>query len=418
MKLPLAFSLKNRDSTTDKDARVLNGYVEVRKNRKGKVESLRTYKRPALDSAFELSAGTGQALYVPTSADGTNDVPGVVIGDILTRSPTPVTKRLSFSVQPSQSNLNTAISPSVVVQALNSIGGVVSGFTSVVTMSLGTNPTSATLGGTVTTAAVSGVATFSNLQLNRSGDDFTLRAVAANINSATSTNFDIPTTLSFTVQPSSAGPGETMDPVEVTAQDLSGNTDTNYSGNITIAIYTASAAGVLSGTLTVAATNGVASFTNLEIDTAGNYTFVATAESDSDSYTPALRVSDTFVIGEGYSITAGEETVGGIFMLRGFNTAGFLGFGAVGSISPTTFDSGNIIRFATTYTAGVPTATVFIVSGNHAQGSFTSFTTPVLGTLNSADANYGYDSGTDRTTWQWLSTDYFTATGSYTTTFS
>jgi hypothetical protein len=323
MKLPLATSLKNRDSTTDKDARVLNGYVEIKRNQKDqkKIESLRVLKRPALDSAFELSAGTGQVLYVPSTDDGDGE-PGVVIGDLLTRAPTPITKLLSFFVQPSQSNLNTAISPAVVVRAINAIGQVATSFSGNVTMALSTNPTGATLGGTVTVAAASGVATFNNLTLNRSGENFRLRASSANLKSATSQTFDIPTKLVFTVQPSGGQAGVTLDPVEVTVQDLAGNTDTNYNGNVTIALYS-STGGVLSGTTTVQATNGIVSFTNLEISADGTYQFVVTAESVSTAYPPSRGVSNSFSLGN-YTLIAGQTVLLGS-TITGFNSG--LGLG-------------------------------------------------------------------------------------------
>ena len=44
MKVPLSYSLKNRASTTDTDARVLNGYVEVRGDPKKRSEERRVGK--------------------------------------------------------------------------------------------------------------------------------------------------------------------------------------------------------------------------------------------------------------------------------------------------------------------------------------------------------------------------------------
>ena len=45
-----------------------------------------------------------------------------------------------------------------------------------VTLAIGTNPGSGTLSGTVTVAAVNGVATFSNLSINKAGTGYTLTA--------------------------------------------------------------------------------------------------------------------------------------------------------------------------------------------------------------------------------------------------
>src|SRR5690606_32103157 len=103
-------------------------------------------------------------------------------------------------------NLNTAITPAPVVTSVTKGGVVASGYTGNVTMSLDNNPTNATLGGTTTVAASGGVATFSNLTLNRSGKDFTLRATGASQGgvtprATTSNKFSIPTQLVFTTQP-------------------------------------------------------------------------------------------------------------------------------------------------------------------------------------------------------------------------
>lgn len=294
MKIPLSFSLKNRDSTTSKDARVLNGYVE----RTGKKGAVRTLKRPALDSAFELTSGTGQGLYVPNTPTGDGE-PGVIINDVLTRAPTPKTKRLRFTVQPPNPTLNTAFSPSVQVSAIDSIGNVVTGFTSNITVALSTNPTSATLGGTLTQAAVSGVSTFNDLTLNRSGKDFTLRATSTGLTAVTSNAFTLSTSLVFTTQPTFAQTGATMSSVVVTARDSAGNTDTNYTGNVTVAIYTnpTGGPGTLSGTLTVTAVSGVATFSTLSIDTLGTYTLIATGTEVTTAYPPSGVVSDEFGIG-------------------------------------------------------------------------------------------------------------------------
>jgi alpha-tubulin suppressor-like RCC1 family protein len=66
--------------------------------------------------------------------------------------------------------------------------------------------------------------------------------------------------------------------VAVIARDTFGNTAPTFTGSVTVAIGANPAAGILSGTLTVPAVNGVATFTNLSLDKAGTgYTLVATS---------------------------------------------------------------------------------------------------------------------------------------------
>src|SRR3989475_7311454 len=89
----------------------------------------------------------------------------------------------------------------------------------------------------------------------------------------------------FSVQPSTATAGAAITPaVEVTAQDGNGNTATGFTGNITLAIGTNPSTGTLSGTKTVAAVAGVASFSGLSIDKAGTgYTLTATGAGSTTS---------------------------------------------------------------------------------------------------------------------------------------
>ncbi len=91
-----------------------------------------------------------------------------------------------------------------------------------------------------------------------------------------------PLHLAFTVQPSTTLPLLTIQPaVQVTVLDAAGNPITSFNGPVTIAIGHNGGLlipGRLSGTTTVTAVNGVATFSNLSIDQLGNgYTLVVSA---------------------------------------------------------------------------------------------------------------------------------------------
>ncbi len=97
---------------------------------------------------------------------------------------------------------------------------------------------------------------------------------------------EAPTKLVVTVQPGTSPicPATIQPPVEVTAKDDKGNTVTAFNGQVTMSIGRQAGAlmqGKLSGTVTAAAVNGVARFSNLCIDqlsTPGDgYTLRATA---------------------------------------------------------------------------------------------------------------------------------------------
>lgn len=309
-------------------------------------------------------------------------------------------------------NLNTALTPAPVVTVVNKDGTTATGYTGNVTMALGTNPTNATLGGTTVVAATSGVATFSNLTLDRSGKNFTLRATAAAQGGYTpkarvSRPFSIPTRCVFTTQPTgSSAAGGTLPTFTVTIQDSAGNTDTSYTGaDVTVALYTGAGSGILSGFSTRTATAGVVDFSGLSIDANGTYSFRVTAEAISTAYNPAPAVSNTFGI-PGYILTAvnlGSDTYGKSISL--------------GSISPATY-AGFAIRVLQTAYVDVPDpgddyTTTFSLQGTHSQNLFTTIT--VNGrTFASADATFN---GVNQ--WEWTSqTGPLTAAGTYGVSFT
>ena len=87
--------------------------------------------------------------------------------------------KLVFSQQPSNATGGSAITPAVAVQVQDQFGNVVtsgSGSNASITIAIGSNPGAGTLSGTTTQTAVSGVATFSNLAINRVGTGYTLSA--------------------------------------------------------------------------------------------------------------------------------------------------------------------------------------------------------------------------------------------------
>ena len=188
-------------------------------------------------------------------------------------------------MQPTTTVAGSTISPAVQVAAQDDAGNTVAGFGTDITIALGNNPGGGMLSGTKTVTPVNGVATFSTLSINNPGTGYTLVATttAPGVTGATSAAFNITprpaTHLVFTVQPTNTVAGSTISPaVQVAAQDDAGVTVTSFSGSITIALGTNPAGGTLSGTKIVTAVNGVATFSTLSIDNAGNgYTLVATA---------------------------------------------------------------------------------------------------------------------------------------------
>ena len=80
-----------------------------------------------------------------------------------------VASQLVFSVQPGNAAAGASLTPAVQVAVEDANGDVVTGDNSSVTLALGANPGNGTLAGTLTMPAVDGVATFSNLSINKVG---------------------------------------------------------------------------------------------------------------------------------------------------------------------------------------------------------------------------------------------------------
>src|SRR5216117_3244304 len=213
--------------------------------------------------------------------------------------PPPAAAKLAFIGQPSNAVAGAANTPAVQVAVQDAQGNTVTTATTSITVAIGTNPASGTLSGTTIVAAVNGVATFSTLSLNTAGSGYTLTASATGLTGATSTAFNISLSvgpaakLVFTLQPSNAAAGGAITPgVQVAVQDAQGNTVTTATTNITVAIGTNPASGILSGTATVAAVNGVATFSTLSLNAAGTgYTLTASATGLTGATSSAFNIT-------------------------------------------------------------------------------------------------------------------------------
>ncbi len=296
---------------------------------------------PALGSiAFTSSSVGGTGTFGAVSAAGsavyTASFTGAVAGAVtigatisssavatsanLTVNPGTATK-LAFTTQPSGSNTaGAAFATQPVVTVQDAEGNTVTSSTASVTIAIGTNVGSGTLSGTATVNAVNGIATFSGLSINKTGTGYTLAATSSGLTGATSSSFDVipgsATTLAITTEPSStntAGTAFATQPV-VTVLDADGNTVTGSTASITLAIGTNPGSGTLSGTATVNAVNGVATFSGLSINKSGTgYTLAATSSgltgATSSTFTIQAGAASTlaFTTEPGSNATAGAS---------------------------------------------------------------------------------------------------------------
>jgi hypothetical protein len=276
-----------------------------------------------LTGSTVVPAASGVATFTNLSIDksGVGYTLGATAGALTGGSSAPfdivaaAATQLVFTVQPGNTVAGAAMAPAVQVTARDAFGNVATAFVDNVTVAIGNNPGAGTLGGTTTVGAAAGVATFSTLNIDKSGTGYTLTASSSTLN-ATSAAFNIVagavTQVGFVVQPVNTTAGQSIAPaVQVAAQDALGNTNTSFAGNITVAIGTNPSTGVLSGTATVAAVSGVATFANLSIDKSGvGYTLAATSGALTGGTSAAFSIVAGPATKLAFSVQPGPATAG------------------------------------------------------------------------------------------------------------
>jgi hypothetical protein len=205
--------------------------------------------------------------------------------------------QLVFVGQPGAVQVGTVLTPPVQVAVQDAAGQTVTDRTDAITLQIGTNPGGATLGGQVTRNAQNGVATFTDLTLDKSGDSYTLVASSPGLTNATSTGFNVSAEpvaqLAFSVQPSTAQAGASISPaVKVEIRDPQGAVLTARTDQITVALQNNPGGGPLGGSQTVTAIAGVATFSNLTLQKAATgYTLAASTPNASGATSSAFNIT-------------------------------------------------------------------------------------------------------------------------------
>ncbi len=269
------------------------------------------------DGTVSLAINTspmGAPLLGTTSANASNGV-ATFTGVILDIAGAYVLQATSGNLLPGNTSTITVVAgpaavititdePPASVQAGTGFGFVVgaddqfgnpTNLTGAALVQIDANPGGSTLGGITTVPAAGGAVTYSGLTLNKVGTGYTLEVTSGTLTPALTSAIQVtnaPATqlviLPAGEPPSVVTAGQTFTLV-ADAEDQFGNLAINYSGPVSV-ILANNASGTLTGTIPVNAVAGVATFSNLAIDTSGSF------ELQTSSGTLSTTTSSTITV--------------------------------------------------------------------------------------------------------------------------
>jgi hypothetical protein len=326
-KRTLAFTTQPSDSTSGESLGSIQ--VTVRKedgktatDAKGEVE-LSLYAGPegaTLEGTLRQPLSKGQATFsevsVPQAGSGFV-LKAAFAGRETVSTPFAVShgaaSALALITGPSETSVGQPLAPTLQVRVTDAHGNTATGSSGEVKVAL-VDPanTGAQILGSSTATVSKGIATFSNLMVDKVGD-FSLKFSATSLTAVESASFKVKPGnglwLAFTGQPANATAGESLGTVKVEARDEHGNVDDKASGEVLLKLVAGGAS--LSGASRVPFVKGVASFADLKVTKAGSsYVLDASsaqrvsAISQEFAISPAAAAKVTFTAAPG-SATAG-----------------------------------------------------------------------------------------------------------------
>jgi alpha-tubulin suppressor-like RCC1 family protein len=254
-------------------------------------------------------------------------------------------RNLVFTVSPPPATAGEPFSTAVEVEVRDSTGFLVKGSRATITLGIGTTPGSDTVHGTSTVNAIGGIASFSGVWVDRAGNH-TLVATSAGITgTGTSGVFAVgpgPSVgLAFAQQPVATGLKDTLPPVTAGVVDRFGNATSSGGGSVTLALAANPGNATLSGTKTVPVSGGVATFSDLSLDSLGTaYTLTASLAGQPSATSQAFDVTLNFTqMSTGFRHTCGVTPSQQTYCW-GDNKAGELGDGTTTNRSLPTLVAG------------------------------------------------------------------------------
>jgi Subtilase family/Divergent InlB B-repeat domain len=150
--------------------------------------------------------------------------------------------KLGFGQQPPTTTFGQTINPPVTIQVQDSLGNVITTDNGrSVAIAIGSNPGGGTLSGTTSATTVNGIATFSNLSIDKVGTGYTLTASSPGLTGVTSSTFNInnPTPTISSISPDHACTGQTLNVIVTGTGFASGVTTVSVNMSQNISIVTA-----------------------------------------------------------------------------------------------------------------------------------------------------------------------------------
>jgi len=235
--------------------------------------------RGTLGTVSDRGDGTYTATLTSSTSAGTATVTGTVGGVGIVDTATVVfspagTPTLVVDVQPVSTPIGQPITPAVVVRATDGLGNTLVDFAGSATVSLVSNPTGASLSGSLARPFQDGLARFDDLRIDRAGSGYRLGFSSPGIQSATSAPFVI---TGGTASPTSST--ITADPVAIPA-------DGNSTSTITVRLIDAGGTPLTSGgdRVILSATRGILG----QVTDRGDGTYTATLSSSATPGTATI----------------------------------------------------------------------------------------------------------------------------------
>jgi streptogramin lyase len=182
------------------------------------------------------------------------------------------------------------------VTAEDSSGNTITSFNGTVTVALASNPGGSTLGGTLTTTASGGVASFTGLTLNKAASGYTLFTSGGGYGWGVTSQITVTpaaaSQLVITQQPPATVKVNTAFGLQASIEDVYGNVVTTASNTVSVAFANNPTGATLGGTLSMTASQGVVTFSNLTINKTGSgYMLQVSSSGLTSAVTSSINVT-------------------------------------------------------------------------------------------------------------------------------